>query len=116
LKIQQQQTGKYSAFASSALSHLFFISSSAISVGGDAKIFFGARYPKLRHWMGGRTRFPGPERRSRCPCFLLPGSDYCKDWTHSLLFVGTGSFSRLPLLPDFFGFLEGTGPSPSYPL
>jgi len=34
LKIQQQQTGKCSAFASSALLHFFFISNSAISVGG----------------------------------------------------------------------------------
>jgi len=47
LKIQQQQTGKCSAFASSARLHLFFISNSAISVDGSAKIFFlqGAGYP-----------------------------------------------------------------------
>jgi len=40
LKIQQQQSGKCSAFASSALLHLFFILNSAISVGVGAKIFF----------------------------------------------------------------------------
>jgi len=30
--------------------------------------------------------------------------------------VKTKSFSQLPLLPDSFSFLEGTGPSPSHPL
>jgi len=40
VETQQQQTGKCSAFDSSALLHIFFISNSAISVGGGVKIFF----------------------------------------------------------------------------
>jgi len=75
---------------------------------------------RLPAWGKGAGR-PGPadslarpERRFPLPMF--PASDCCKDWTHSLLFVETGFFSRLPLLSDSFGFLEGTGPSPSYPL
>jgi len=32
------------------------------------------------------------------------------------LSIDTNSFSQLPLLPDSFGFLGGTGPSPFYPL
>jgi len=68
-----------------------------------------------RKWAGGLA-CRGQSGASRCPCSLPPDSDCCKDWTHSLLFVETGSFSRLPLLPDSFGFLGETGPSPSYPL
>jgi len=62
-------------------------------------------------WTFGNKRANTP----RYPCSLPTGIDHYKDWTHSLLFVETKSFSQLPLLlPDSFCILRGTGPSSSH--
>jgi len=50
---------------------------------------------------------------TRVPCPLAPTIAKIR---YSLLFSETKSFSQLPLLPNSFGFLGETGPSPSHPL
>jgi len=69
-------------------------------------------FPKIN----GQTRSPKPEHHSPLPMFSAHWPRLLQRLDTLANFLKTKSFSQLPLLPDSFGFLEGTGPSPSHPL
>jgi len=67
----------------------------------------------FRKWTGRLVR----QNRSSTPlypCFLPTGPDH--KVRHTSYSLWRRNFSHNSLLPDFFSFLRGTGPSPSHPL
>jgi len=77
-------------------------------------------------WVHGHAGLPGNELTesltktgATLPFTHIPNllaSTIANIRTHSLLFLETKSLLQLPLMPDSFGFLGGTGPPPSHPL